>query len=189
MCQSQSEAESQAEDGKRARSSLRSGSAQSKQHSVTFAEETDTILNREQAYVLQSMKSMMEAEQQGVLFKSQLKALEAVRATLLQSDVSLPTPMVTPTKDSSDVDQQNRSLIIYTLASHMSHESVTMGVDPSSLLYALAELMNVTSFLLNDLEREKSDVMMFTLPETPCPTNRLKKVHQEVGISLLHNCH
>ena len=165
---------------------MRSGSAQSKQRSVTFAEEMesleDALLNTEQTDMLRSMRYMMEAERQGVLFKSQRKALEAVRATLLQNDLSIPTPMLTPSKDISGMDEQDRSLIIYTLASHMSHESVTMGVEPSSLLYALADLMNVTTFLLNDLEREKSDVMMFTLPETPCPTTSLKKIHQEVGM-------
>ena len=186
MCQNQGEAELPTGFGTRPRSSLRSGSAHSKQRSVTFADEneslSDTILNEEQTYVLQSMKNMMEGEYQGVLSKSQRKALSAVRAALLQNDVSLPTPMVTPSQDLSDMDYQNRSLIIYTLASHISHQSVTMGVEPSSLFYSIADLMNLTTHLLNDLEREKSDAgMMFVLPETPCPTTGLKKIHQEVG--------
>ena len=172
---------------------MRSGSVQSKHRSVTFADEneslSDAILNDEQTYVLQSMKNMMEGEYQGVLSKAQRKALNAVRATLLQNDALLPTPTMTPSQDLSDLDDQNRSLIIYTLASHMSHQSVTMGVEPSSLFYSIADLMDMTTHLLNDLEREKSDGgMMFILPETPCPATGLKKIHQEVGIVLSWKC-
>ena len=135
------------------------------------------------------MKNMMIAEYEGILSKSQRKALSAVRASLLQGDGALPGPLVTPSKELHDADDQKRSLIIYTLASHMSHQSVTMGVDPSSLFYSIADLMNMTTNLLNDLEREKSDVgMMFILPETPRPATSLKKIHQEVGNLHLGDC-
>ncbi len=177
------------------KSSLRSGSAQSKQLSVTFMEDmesvTDMALNTEQQLVLGSIRKMMASESSGLLGKPQQRALDAVRGVLMGNipypdhDITASTPafMMSPPSKDAQIDDQNKSLIIYTLASHMSHESITLGIDPSSLFYSIADIMNRTSSLLYDLEREKDNKsMMFHLPETPRPCTSLKKVHfLEVG--------
>ncbi len=104
----------------------------------------------------------------------QQRALKAVRAAMLRRE-----DMESSCSNDNDaaakerqIEEDSRTLLMYSLLSHVAHESITMGLDPCSLLRMYSSFMSQS---LTDYD--KHNPMLFVLPETPAfPPTSLRRV-------------
>lgn len=132
----------------------------------------------EQEQVLVSIRSMLRREEED-MEESQQKALNVVRAALLTQDAVVQTDDYTPPA-TEITELKTRTMTIFTLASHISNESVMLGIEPSSLFKTFATLH---SKLISDLEDK---AMSFVLPQTPKVPQEMLRVLTREDMSIKH---
>ena len=91
----------------------------------------------------------------------QQKALSVVRALILTQDAMVQTEEPPPVPEEIK-EMKTRTMTIFTLASHISHESMVLGIEPGSLFKTFASLHSKVKTSDGDLERRS-----FVLPQTP----------------------
>lgn len=107
-------------------------------------------LDAENSLVLESLRKMLASESE--FTDSQFRALKAVRSSMSAVDGLA--------SENNMKEDDSRTLLVYCLACHLAHESVLMGIDPTSLLKTFAFY---TALSLKDSD----DKMSFLMPHTP----------------------
>ena len=115
--------------------------------------------------IIGSIENMMESESS--LTDAQQHTLKVIRAAVTGSKGHRKEEGTEGGSNTSKLidDSNSRTLTIYTLASHMSEESVLLGIEPGSLYTCLARLYTQS---LADLKGDTS--MTFTIPESVAVT-------------------
>ena len=148
------------------RSALRSAASSRKSFSVTFSGVEKEVSFREPsedlppniAASLSSLKDMLSYTTP--LDGAQTTALSMVRSALfgpLEEEL-----------DSSDslkeqlVEEENTSMLIYSLLAHLAEQSVALGIDPASLMKACARLVETSLH-----EKPNMDILSFLTLNTP----------------------
>ena len=172
------------------RSALKSQDSNAKQRSVSFTEAVkgevkDEWLTKEQKNMLKSIKSMLVSESS--FHDNQQKALKTMRSVMMGGRSTSAEGEEAAKERMLQEDAQ--TLLVYSLACHLSHQSVAMGIDPGSLLKTF------TYFTSQSLTQQGSDQdMSFLLPYTPTVDEKSLRriwspstpVKVEVGTDLAH---
>ena len=195
------------------RSALRSANRSKAATRVSFArpsrrDVTDAAhaLTDDQLTMIDSIETMLAGEAE--MADAQRQTLNMVRAVLLTKDATVQTEA--PLPDDSAQTLKSRTLTIFTLASHLSAESLKLGVEPSSVFKTFASMnrRRMSSAVATDVEQPQPPPASFVKPvellpdiremsfigaETPdLPEDMLRKVSmldasdpKEVGLGVL----
>ena len=111
---------------------------------VSFAEDDLKAidrLTREHQELMTSMGEMLASEND--FNDGQRRVLDLVRAVVLTKDAKIQTEAPLAAEEANLM--RKRTLTLYTLASHLTHECVKLSVEPSSVLQTFASLQRRTS--------------------------------------------
>lgn len=159
------------------KSSVTQLSRKMSQRSVTFAPKGEGLLTPEmvdmgvqtlppeQEEVIASIRAMLGNEPN--MEDPQQKLLDAVRAAILTQDENVQTD--DNIEEALVNELKTRTMTIFTLASHISNESVLLGVEPSSVFKTFASLHHSKTLTEDDEKRS----MTFALPHTPKLTDEM----------------
>ena len=111
---------------------------------VSFAEDDLKAIDRlarEHQELMTSISEMLASEND--FNDGQRRVLDLVRAVVLTKDAKIQTEAPLAAEEATLM--RKRTLTLYTLASHLTHECVKLSVEPSSVLQTFASLQRRSS--------------------------------------------
>lgn len=127
-------------------------------------------LTRDQQELMTSIGDMLASE--GDFNDGQKRVLDLVRAVVLTKDAKIQTEE--PLEPEEAKQMRKRTLTLYTLASHLTHECIKLSVEPSSVLQTFASLQRRKLSLPPTVPPSQSA----TRPPTQQPAARMPSVSE-----------